>query len=568
MLKQWMIDYCHDVLSGEIIACQKHKWACQRFLRDIEREGTDEFPYIFDEEKALRFLKWMTLFKHTKGKLAGKHIEPHPIQIFVFGNIYGWVHKDTGLRRFKKGYWQVARKNAKSQSLACVGSYEAFAFGENMSEVYIGATKTEQSRIVWNEIKAQIQGCDFLKGKYKIAYGKIEHLKSGSFIAALSKDAGKTGDGLNVQCGIIDEYHAHPTSEIYDVLVSGTGARPQPLMMIITTAGFDLSHPCYSVEYQYVSKLLDPNNPIENDEYFVMINELDKDDDIKDEKNWEKANPILCSYEEGVNFLRGELKAALDVPEKMRNFLTKNMNRWVDMKDNGYMDMSKWAACGQDFDLSIIEGLECTVGVDLSAKIDLTSVGFEFKKDGKYIVLSHSFMPEDTLDRKRKTDKVPYDLWVQQGWITTTPGAVVDYNFIKSYIKQFEQQYNVKIREICADPWNATQFMQDMEAEGYTVVEIRQGIQTLGSATKDFREQVYQGNVIHNNNPVLTWALSNAVTRQDANENIMLDKSKSTERIDPIAAVINAHVRAMLLNTGLVDVSEFATDDFLNKLWG
>jgi phage terminase large subunit-like protein len=564
MLKQWLIDYCHDVLNGEIVACQKHKWACGRFLRDIEREGTEEFPYIFDEEKALRFLKWMTLFKHTKGKLAGKHIEPHPIQIFVFGNIYGWVHKDTGLRRFKKGYWQVARKNAKSQSLACVGSYEAFAFGENMSEVYIGATKTEQSKIVWNEIKAQIQGCDFLKGKYKIAYGKIEHLKSGSFIAALSKDAGKTGDGLNVQCGIIDEYHAHPTSEIYDVLVSGTGARPQPLMMIITTAGFDLSHPCYSVEYQYVSKLLDPNNPIENDEYFVMINELDKDDDIKDEKNWEKANPILCSYEEGVNFLRGELKTALDVPEKMRNFLTKNMNRWVDMKDNGYMDMSKWADCGQDFDLTTLEGMECIVGVDLSAKIDLTSVGFIFKKDGKYIVLSHSFMPEDTLDRKRKTDKVPYDLWVKQGWITTTPGAVVDYNFIKSYIKQFEQQYNVKVREICADPWNATQFMQDMESEGYTVVEIRQGIQTLGSATKDFREQVYQGNVIHNNNPVLTWALSNAVTRQDANENIMLDKSKSTERIDPIAAVINAHVRAML-KTETIDINKI-TEEYLNMM--
>jgi phage terminase large subunit-like protein len=564
MLKQWMIDYCHDVLSGEIVACQKHKWACQRFLRDIEREGADEFPYIFDEEKALRFLKWMTLFKHTKGKLAGQHIEPHPIQIFVFGNIYGWVHKETGLRRFKKSYWQVARKNAKSQSLACVGSYESFAFGESMAEVYIGATKTEQSKIVWNEIKAQIQGCDFLKGKYKIAYGKIEHLKSGSFIAALSKDAGKTGDGLNVQCGIIDEYHAHPTSEIYDVLVSGMGARPQPLMMIITTAGFELQHPCYSVEYQYVSKILDPDNPIENDEYFVMINELDKDDDIKDERNWEKANPILCSYEEGIAYLRGELKAALDVPEKMRNFLTKNMNVWVDMKDNGYMDMSKWAACGQDFDLSIIEGLECTVGVDLSAKIDLTSVGFEFKKDGKYIVLSHSFMPEDTLNQKRRTDKVPYDLWAQQGWITVTPGAVVDYNFIKSYIRQFEQQYKVKIREICADPWNATQFMQDMEAEGYTVVEIRQGIQTLGGATKDFREQVYQGNVIHNNNPVLTWALSNAVTRQDANENIMLDKSKSTERIDPIAAVINAHVRAMLKNES-IDINKI-TEEYLNMM--
>lgn len=564
MLKQWLIDYCHDVLNGDIIACQKHKWACRRFLRDVEREGTDEFPYVFDEEKALRFLNWMTLFKHTKGKLAGQRIEPAPIQVFVFGNIYGWVHKETGLRRFKKAYWQVARKNAKSQSLACVGSYEAFAFGESMAEVYIGATKTEQSKIVWNEIKAQIQGCDFLKGKYKIAYGKIEHLKSGSFIAALSKDAGKTGDGLNVQCGIIDEYHAHPTSEIYDVLVSGMGARPQPLMMIITTAGFELQHPCYSVEYQYVSKILDPNNPIENDEYFVMINELDKDDDIKDERNWEKANPILCSYKEGLAYLRGELKAALDVPEKMRNFLTKNMNVWINMRENGYMDMSKWAACGQDFDLTTLEGLECTVGVDLSAKIDLTSVGFEFKKDGKYIVLSHSFMPEDTLDRKRKTDKVPYDLWVQQGWITTTPGAVVDYSFIKSYIKSIEQQYNVRVREICADPWNATQFMQDMEAEGYTVVEIRQGIQTLGAPTKDFREQVYQGNVIHNNNPVLTWAISNTVTRQDANENIMLDKSKSSERIDPIAAVINAHVRAMLRDDS-IDINQ-VTEDYLKMM--
>ncbi|PUF85768.1 MULTISPECIES: terminase TerL endonuclease subunit [unclassified Geobacillus] len=564
MLKQWLIDYCHDVLNGDIIACQKHKWACRRFLRDVEREGTDEFPYVFDEEKALRFLNWMTLFKHTKGKLAGQRIEPAPIQVFVFGNIYGWVHKETGLRRFKKAYWQVARKNAKSQSLACVGSYEVFAFGESMAEVYIGATKTEQSKIVWNEIKAQIQGCDFLKGKYKIAYGKIEHLKSGSFIAALSKDAGKTGDGLNVQCGIIDEYHAHPTSEIYDVLVSGMGARPQPLMMIITTAGFELQHPCYSVEYQYVSKILDPNNPIENDEYFVMINELDKDDDIKDERNWEKANPILCSYEEGLAYLRGELKTALDVPEKMRNFLTKNMNVWVNMRENGYMDMSKWAACGQDFDLSILEGLECVVGVDLSAKIDLTSVGFIFKKDGKYIVLGHSFMPEDTLNQKRRTDKVPYDLWVRQGWITATPGAVVDYGFIKAYIKNFTEKYNIRVREICADPWNATQFMQDMEAEGYTVIEIRQGIQTLGGPTKDFREQVYSGNLIHNNNPVLTWAISNAVTRQDANENIMLDKSKSSERIDPIAAVINAHVRAMLRDDS-IDINQ-VTEDYLKMM--
>lgn len=546
MLKQWMIDYSHDVIDNNIISCQKHKWACQRFLKDIEREGTDEFPFLFDEEKAMKFLKWMTLFKHTKGKLQGEYIEPHPIQIFIFGNIYGWV-TETGLRRFKKGYWQVARKNAKSQSLACVGSYEEMAFGEPMSEVYIGATKAEQAKIVWNEIKAQINQCDFLKGKFKIAYGKIEHLKSQSFITPLSKDAGKTGDGLNVQCGIIDEYHAHKTSEIYDVLVSGTGARQQPLMMIITTAGFDLSHPCYNVEYLYVSQILDPDNPVENDEYFVMVNELDKDDDIKDESVWEKANPILCSYEEGVNFLRGEMKAALDVPEKMRNFLTKNMNRWVDQKDNGYMMMNKWAECGID-DLPDLQGKDCYVGIDLSKKIDLTSVGFEFPlDDGSFLILSHSFIPEDTLEEKRKTDKVDYDLWVKQGWITTTNGAVVDYRYIMTYITKQADKYGFNIKEICYDPYNATQFAQEMDNEGYECVEIRQGVKTLSEPTKNFRELVYSKKVKHNKNPVLTWAIGNAVTKQDHNENIMLDKDKSSNRIDPIAAVINAHTRAMVV---------------------
>jgi phage terminase large subunit-like protein len=564
MLKQWLTDYSQDVLNGEIAACEKHKWACSRFLKDLEREGTDNFPYVFEEEKALHFLNWMTLFKHTKGKLAGKQIEPAPIQIFNFGNIYGWVERDKAIRRFNKAYWQVARKNAKTQSLAPVASYETAALGEPMSEVYCGATKTEQSKILWNEIKAQVNTSTFLKDKFKIANGRITHKKSDGFIRALSKEDGQNGDGLNVQAGLVDEYHAHKTTEIYDVLVSGSGARPQPLMFIITTAGFELNNPCYAVEYKYVTNILDPNNPIENDRYFVMINELDKDDDIKDESVWEKANPILCSYDEGRAFLRGELKAALDVPEKMRNFLTKNMNIWVNQRDNGYMNLDKWAMCAETFDFEMFRGCECILGVDLSAKIDLTSLGFIFKKEEHYYVLSHSFMPEDTVEVKRKTDRVPYDLWVAQGWITTTPGAVVDYSFIESYIENVIDKYHIKIQEVCSDPWNATQFMQNMEDKGFTMVEIRQGIQTLGGPTKDFREKVYQKTLKHNNNPVLTWAIGNAVTRQDANENIMLDKSKAGDRIDPIAALINAHVRAMLQNTG-ININK-VTDEYLDMM--
>ncbi|MDP1497143.1 terminase large subunit [Bacillus velezensis] len=550
-IKQFLIDYSRDVISGEIVACEKHVWACQRFLNDISREGTREFPYVFDDEKARRFLYWMTQFKHTKGPLQGENIVPEPIQIFIFGNVYGWVHKDNGYRRFKKVYWQVGRKNTKTQSLACVGSYEAMANDEYMSEVYIGATKTEQAKICWNEIKAQIMQSDLLnkpEKKYRIAYGKIEHPKTQSKIEALSKDAGKTGDGFNPQCGIIDEYHAHKTSEIYDVLASGMAARAQPLMMIITTAGFELNNPAYRVEYDYVSRILDPNKVEQNEKYFVMINELDKDDDIKDERNWIKANPIVAANEHGLNYLRGELEVALAVPEKMRNFMTKNMNIWVNMRENGYMDMQAWADCGSD-EFPELKNRECYVGIDLSKTIDLTAASFIFPlDDGSFAVDSHGFMPEDTFLERMNTDKVPYDVWEKKNWLTTTDGAVVDYDYIRAYIKKMEKEHGWRIKEIGYDPYNATQFAQQMEADGYIMVEIRQGVATLSEPTKDFRAKVKSKKIIHPKNDLLTWAMGNAVTKVDAQENIMLDKSKSTQRIDPAAALVNAYVRASQIN--------------------
>ncbi|MGM0948348.1 MAG: terminase large subunit [Bacillota bacterium] len=550
-IKQFLIDYSREVISGEIVACEKHIWACERFLNDVSREGTREFPYVFDDEKARRFLYWMTQFKHTKGPLQGENIVPEPIQIFIFGNVYGWVHKDTGYRRFKKVYWQVGRKNTKTQSLACVGSYEAMANDEYMSEVYIGATKTEQAKICWNEIKAQIMQADLLnkpEKKYRIAYGKIEHPKTQSKIEALSKDAGKTGDGFNPQCGIIDEYHAHKTSEIYDVLACGMAARAQPLMLIITTAGFELNNPAYRVEYDYVSRILDPNKVEQNEQYFVMINELDKGDDVKDEKNWIKANPIVAANEHGLNYLRGELEVALAVPEKMRNFMTKNMNIWVNMRENGYMDMQAWTDCGSD-KLPDLKNRECYVGIDLSKTIDLTAASFIFPlDDGSFAVESHGFMPEDTFHERMKTDNVPYDLWKKRGWLTTTDGAVVDYDYIRAYIKKMENENGWRIKEIGYDPYNATQFAQQMEADGYTMVEIRQGVATLSEPTKDFRAKVKAKKIIHPKNDLLTWAMGNAVTKMDAQENIMLDKSKSTQRIDPAAALINAYVRASQIN--------------------
>lgn len=553
--------YCNDVIEGKEIACIKHKWACMRFLRDLDRQGAKDFPYIFDIEKANRFLKFMPFFRHTKGPLAGQRKIPELIEKFIFGNIYGWVHKDTGFRRFRKGYWQVGRKNAKSQDLAIQGLYEISAFDVLSAEGYVAATKKDQTRYVWGEARAISAACPELKGKIKtkfhddISQKVIMHEKSNSFFARMTEEDKKKGDGSNPQFVALDEYHAHPTSEYYDIATSGMKTREQPLLMIITTAGFELNNPCYKDEYKYVSDILNPDIDIENDRYFVMINELDVDeegnliDKIDDEEAWLKPNPIIGKTQVGKESIRDELQVALDKPEKMRDFLTKTMNVWVNQRAAGYMNLGKWKACGieQKELFKLIRGLEVTAGFDLSATIDLTSVGLEIPlPDGRIAVLSHSFMPEDTLFTKMKTDKVPYDRWANQHWITITPGAEVDYRFMVKWVDDFIKMHGLIEKEFCFDRYMATMLMQELADQGHTVIEIPQGIPTLGLPTKDFRAKTYDKKIVHENNPVLNWAVSNAVTRKDPNDNIMLDKSKAAQRIDPIASVLNAHVRIWL----------------------
>lgn len=567
-----LIQYSKDCIADTRHVCQKHRWACERFLNDLKKSGTKDFPYIFDEEKALRFFEWAALHKHTKGVLAGEPIEFTPIQRFIFGNVYGWVHQDTGLRRFRKAYWQVARKNAKSQSLAIVGDYELMALGEPMSEVYIGATKSMQAKIIYNEVVAMLKRCPLLKGKWHESYGVIRHPKSDSILRALSKDDGKTGDGLNPQCGLIDEYHAHPTDEILEVINTGMVARRQPLLFIITTAGTNFGGPCYRVEYPLVEKILDPSLDFDVADYFCMVNELDRDqegnliDDVKDEECWVKANPIAATYPEGLANIRSKLASALESPEKMESFLTKNMNLWVNQSAMSYMDMAKWKERGAITEIPVdTYGRSAYVGIDLSKRIDLTAAGIilPIDVDGifKYVVRAHGFIPEDTVAVHEKTDKVPYRAWAKAGYLTITPGDVVDYRFIESWIHETTDDLGVNVKELCYDPYNATHFAQDFDAQGITTVEVRQGMRTLSEPTKAFREEAYRGNILHEPNPLLDWAISNAVTKRDHNENIILDKEKSTNRIDPIAAVINAFSRARV--TAEEDMSDYVlSDDF------
>jgi phage terminase large subunit-like protein len=310
--------------------------------------------------------------------------------------------------------------------------------------------------------------------------------------------------------------------------------------------------PCYAEEYRYVSQILDPDNPTENDRYFAAIYELDKDengelvDDINDEAVWRKANPITYDDPVVLENIRAELHVAKDKPEKMRDFLTKTMNVWINQRACGYMQMDRWAACAcsKKNPFPSVEGLEVISGVDLSLTTDLTSVGHEIRLlDGRIGIMGKSFMPEETLEARRRQDRANYDMWEKAGWITATPGAVVDYYYILDYLDEAYAKHKWKKGEVCYDRALATWLSQQLEERGFTPVEIPQGMLTLGAPTKDFRGEVYKRNVIHENNPVINWAMGNAVTDQDKNENIMLNKTKSIERIDPVACLMNAHVR-------------------------
>lgn len=554
--------YAKNCISGEIISCKKHKWACERFLKDAEQfENNPDYPFYWSEESAQNIVDWFALLRHSKGVLAGQPIILTDWQKFRICQLYGWRRKKNGYRRFKKSFTEVARKNAKSQEEAGIALYEISVTATKNNEVceeYTAGVKRDQSKIVFNEAELMLRGSP-LRQKFDIKRDEIKHAKTGSFIKALSKEYGKSGDGTNPAGLIIDEYHQHPTTEFYDL---GLGSNTkEPLLMIITTAGVDLTYPCYVTEYTYCSKVLDPNVDVENEEYLIDICEMDEEDyrnldNLENEELWKKANPIRMTYDEGIDKIRGEYKIAKEIPEHMTAFLTKCLNVWVQAQENGYMDMAKWKACQVDKLPVDTKGMSVYVGFDMSAKIDLTSVAFilpfkseekdaEGEKIIKYIVYSHSFIPnrEKLTERKRK-DKADYDAWERMNLLTVTDTPIVDQNAVMKYVKDTCKEHEWNIECLCFDPANAAKLMMDLSDEGYEVEEVYQSHKSLNESTQGFREQVYSGNIIYTYNPLLNFAMSNAVIRKNQGL-IKIDKDATTQRIDPVDAILCAYKLAL-----------------------
>jgi phage terminase large subunit-like protein len=438
----------------------------------------------------------------------------------------------------------VARKNGKSTWGAGIGNYCFLADGEAGAECYTAATKREQATICHKEAELQIRGNPTLASIVQIFKLNLSIPSTGSKFVPLSSDS-KTQDGLNPHFALIDEYHAHPTDELLEVLKTGMGARAQPLLLTITTAGFDVASPCH-LEYEYACDVLEGIK--QDDQYFGIVYTLDQGDDWADPAVWIKANPNLgvSVYPE---FLRAQVDEAIKSPQKQNHVKVKNLNVWTQAETRWMTDES-WMACADWYDHAELDGRECYGALDLSTSLDITALVLDFPPEAEgepHKTIARFYMPGDNVQERERRDKVPYSAWIADGLITATPGNVIDYDFIEHDLAELRERY--QILECAYDPWNSSAIVNHLTEAGLLMVPIRQQFSGMAAFTKQFERSVLGRGVAHRGHPILRWMMSCTEIKSDRQGNIMPmkpERNKSGKRIDGIVAWIMAHGRALL----------------------
>jgi len=529
--------YIGDVMGQRVVACHWVQAACRRHVADL-RDGPGR-GLRFDEEAAIKVLKFFSILKHSKGEWAGQPLRLEPWQQFLIWALFGWKRED-GTRRFRTAYIEVARKNGKSTLGAGIGLYLFAADGEPGAEVYSAATKRDQARITHSEAMRMVRASPMLSKRVKPFKDNLNVPNTASKYEPLGADA-DTMDGLNVHGAIIDEVHAHKTRETWDVLDTATGARRQPLLFGITTAGFDRQSLCWQLN-EYSKKVLD--GIIEDDSFFGLVYTLDEKDDWQDETTWIKANPNL-GVSKKLDDLRRKAARAKEMPAALNSFLRLELNIWT-QSETKWMAMEHWRQCGQRVSEEALQGRKCFAGLDLSSTIDLTALVLVFapvKTGDPYVVVPRFWIPEENLKQRVHDDRVPYDAWLRAGYLMATPGNVIDYDFIFFQIAADMKRF--QIAECAFDRWGAARVVNVLQNMGLTCVEFGQGFASMSPPMKELERLTLSHQIAHGNNPVLMWMADNVVAAEDPAGNIKPDKSKSREKIDGIVALIMGLDRAM-----------------------
>jgi len=530
--------YAQRVVDGEITAGELVRLACKRHLSDL-KTGKMRGLY-FDPDAADHAIGFFRFLKHFEGEWAGVQFELEPWQQFIVGSLFGWKRPD-GTRRFRTAYDEIARKNGKTTLAAGIGLYLFIADGEPGAQVYSAATARDQARITHKIATHMVKSSPALKKRVRIFRDNLSIEATASKYEPLSADY-NTMDGLNVHGSIIDELHAHKSRGVWDVLDTATGARRQPLIFTITTAGTNQQGICYE-QRDYAIQVLRGN--VQDDSYFAYIATIDEDDDWQDESCWAKANPNL-GISVKIDDLRRKAERAKQVPGLVNPFLNKHLNVWT-QQTNRWLSLDLWDENTGLIDEENLLGRRSYGGLDLSSVSDITVwvLVFPHDDDAEMLdVLCRFWVPEAKLHDEHNKFRSQYQAWAREGFLQTTPGDAIDYGYVKAQILRDAIQFDLV--DFNVDRlFQAHELMLALAEEGLTPVPMGQGFLSMATPTKELERRLLRRKIRHGGNPVLRWMADNVAVKQDAAGNLKPDKSSSQNKIDGIVALIMAIDRAM-----------------------
>ena len=508
----------------------------------------DSYAYKFDFSKAWKAIAFIERLPHVKGSLSTKIgaerlLRLAPWEKFIVANIFGWIVKSTGLRRFTHAYFRVPRKNNKSTLSAGIGLYMLCADGEGGAEVLCGATTLDQARKVYDPAMYMVRGTPALKSAYKLD-DKVTSIKrpDGSVMHPL---IGDPGDGGNPSCAIIDEYHEHDTDNLYQTMITGMGARLQPLMLIITTSGKNLFSPCYQMD-QMMRDLLD-GVLTDLDHMFTILFGIDDGDDWTDPQMLIKANPNYGRSVQ-VDFLEKQRKLAMQKPAHQADYKTKHLNIWCNEK-NAYYNVLAWQRLHDPaMKLEDFYGQSCWIGLDLAKKRDLSAkiLLFSHLIDGKahYFIFTKFYIAESQIiDNESKILASLFQSWADQGFLEVCNGNEQDFNQISDDV--IDDSHNFSIEEVPHDPWGAVQISSNLSAAGMVPVMIPQHGSHLTIPINELEAAIDAGRIHHDGNPVMGWCIGNVIVHEYKSERKMPDKQDNDSKIDGVSALLNAMARAV-----------------------
>tara|TARA_R110000850_G_scaffold264606_1_gene393781 strand:+ start:22307 stop:24025 length:1719 start_codon:yes stop_codon:yes gene_type:complete len=539
--------YARDVVGGRIVACSYVKAACARHLSNLKSAKAKSYPYRFDRDKAERACRFVQLLPHTKGEWArgNQRIKLEPWQLFSFAMVFGWVRKKDGFRRFREVYEEVPRKNGKSIKVAGAGLYSFCADNEYGAEVFCGATSEKQAWEVFRPALKMARKLPNLRKRFGIVpwAKKLERTDGSVFEPVI----GDPGDGSSPSMSIVDEYHEHPDSRLYDTMITGMGARSQPLMWVITTAGFDIAGPCYEMRERAIEML---EGTSQDDELFAIIYTIDAGDDWTTDEAILKANPN-AGVSVKLDYLKSQRDKAVARARLANKYKTKHLNVWVSSKE-GFFNMEDWKKC-EDRSLTIdqFRGEDCILAFDLARKLDMNSMARLFKKviDGKthyYCISPRFWVPEDTaFDGEDRRLSERYQGWIESKHLDATDGSEVDYREILECAK--EANLETPAQESPIDPHGATNLSHQLDDEGLNPITIVQNYTNMSDPMKELEAAIVSGRFHHDGNPIMTWCVGNVVGKfLPGNDDVVRPiKQGDHNKIDGAVALIMAIGRAL-----------------------